>query len=129
MIEKMLKIDTAISFLHKRGVMIGRLGLAFVLLYAAIQSLLFPDDWIGFVPSGIEVVISRDTFLRWHAVLELIAGISLVLGRGVLLSTAFAALNMLGIMLAVGVDSVTFRDVGLLSLALMLIGNYVPKDN
>ncbi|OGY97233.1 MAG: hypothetical protein A2128_01280 [Candidatus Liptonbacteria bacterium GWC1_60_9] len=108
---------------------IGRLGLGFVLVYAGVSSLLAPEDWIGFVPTAVEVAVSRETFLALHAVLELVAGAALLVNVGAFWGALFGAANMAGILLATGVDLITFRDVGLLALALMLMARLSrPKE-
>lgn len=117
----MKAMEAVLGFVRKYELEIGRLGLGFVLIYAGAQSLLAPEDWIGFVPTRVEVVMSREAFLAAHAVLELAAGAAVLFNIGVFWGAAFGAANMIGILAVTGVDLVTFRDVGLLALALMLM--------
>ncbi|MBI2036804.1 MAG: DoxX family membrane protein [Candidatus Liptonbacteria bacterium] len=116
-----------LGVVRKYEVEIGRLGLGFVLIYAGAWSLFTPEDWIGFVPTAVEVAVSRETFLAFHAVLELAAGAALLVGVGAFWGAVFGAANMAGILIATGVDLITFRDVGLLALALMLAARLAPR--
>ncbi|MDP3947322.1 MAG: hypothetical protein Q8Q41_01370 [bacterium] len=113
-------MERILGFIRKYETEIGRLGLGFVLIYAGVASILVPENWIGFVPQWIEIAASREAFLMVHGALELVAGVALLFKGGAFWGALFGAANMAGIIAVTGVDLVTFRDVGLLALALML---------
>ena len=102
-----------------------RLGLAFTLFYAAMDSLLHPQDWIGFVPSWIQGFgLTRGQFLTLHSVGQIILAVWLFIPWQRRLGASLIALDILAIILINGfsrsVFPVTFRDVGLLAIAVYL---------
>ena len=58
-----------------------RLGLAFVLIYAAVSAFFNPEAWIGFVPGFIGNTITRGYFLFVHDVINFGLGIWLLSGK------------------------------------------------
>jgi uncharacterized membrane protein YphA (DoxX/SURF4 family) len=102
-----------------------KLGLAFTLLYAGIDSLVHMQDWIGFVPTWVSNFgISRALALHGHSFAEIILAILLLIGWKKRLVASIIALDILIIILVNGFDRsvfpVTFRDIGLLSIAVYL---------
>jgi hypothetical protein len=98
-----------------------RLGLAFVLLYAAAASLLDPFEWVGFLPSFVGNVVDPMLALKAFAAYEAVLGLWLLSGRYRKYAAAVTALTLAGITLAnAGELIITFRDIGLLFAALAL---------
>ena len=97
-----------------------RIGLGLTLLYAAVRALADPMTWIGFVPSWVAAVLPAATLLAIHAVAELLVGGALIVGRWVRAASFIAFLDFAAILIAYGIDEVTFRDFGLLFAALAL---------
>lgn len=101
-----------------------QIGLAFTLLFAGIDSLLHPENWIGFVPVWIENFgVSVDFALKFHAVLDIILAVFLIINKFVRPVAGIVALVILSIILVNGFGSIflaTFRDVGLFFMALYL---------
>ena len=102
-----------------------KIGLAFTLLYAGIAALLHPLDWIGFVPSWVTSFgITRELALRGHSFVEIILAVWLLTHWQKKLAAGLIAADILVIILINGfgrsVFPVTFRDVGLLAIALYL---------
>ncbi|TSC67326.1 MAG: hypothetical protein G01um101472_447 [Parcubacteria group bacterium Gr01-1014_72] len=110
-----------------------RLGLGVMYLYSGIDIVRHPDAWswaIRQLPDVIEAIpkaIGVEIFLKGQGIVEIIfAAVFLLwfMPRALVRIVAFlSALEMLAITLLVGVDAVTFRDIGLIgaSLALSLI--------
>lgn len=102
-----------------------QLGLAFVLVYAAIDAFAHPADWIGFVPKWVtEYGITRQMALQAHSILEIILGVWLLSSWKVRVAAVLTALDMLLIIFADGFSRaiflITFRDVGLFFAAVYL---------
>jgi len=101
-----------------------RLGLGLVYLYSSISILRNPIEWewaVRQLPKffqnsidGIGILV----FLRIQGVVELIFSLGLLLWflpkKATRLVAGLAAIQMTGILLLVGIDGVTFRDLGLL---------------
>jgi hypothetical protein len=102
-----------------------RVGLAFVFVWVGLKSWLEPDSWIGFVPLWLEnaLPISLALFLKIHAVFNLVLGFWLLSGRWLIVVAAIASFYILTVLVAAGINDITFRDIGLLgaSVALLII--------
>lgn len=98
-----------------------RLGLAIVLLYAAISSMAYPAEWVGYLPSFLAKMHSAEILLRVFAIYETVLVLWLLSGRLIKYVAWLTSLTLLGIILARPGDFIlTFRDVGLLFSALAL---------
>ncbi len=98
-------------------------GLAFTLLYAGISILLNPSDWIGFVPVWVSKFgTTREFALQSHAFFEIFMGVWLLSNWRVKWVAILAALDMLSIIVLNGTGAlpITFRDIGLLFMAVYL---------
>jgi hypothetical protein len=104
-----------------------RLGLAFVFAYAAIDSLLHPNDWVGYMPRVATDIISTYGLLKILAVYQLFLVGWLLVGKYARYAGLLSALTLAGITVVnLGVFGITFRDVGLLMAALALA--FIAKD-
>lgn len=104
-----------------------RIGLAFVFAYAAVDSLIHPNDWVGYMPHIADRIISPLTLLKIVSVYQLALAAWLLVGRYARYAGLLSALTLAGITVAnLGVFSITFRDVGLTLAAVALI--FVAKD-
>lgn len=98
-----------------------RLGLVVVLMYAAVNSLLHPLDWSGFLPHLLTAHFSAFILLKIFALYELVLVIWLIVGKllkycGLVCALTFAAIigsNFSQLL-------ITFRDIGLFFMALAL---------
>lgn len=98
-----------------------RLGLAFVLAYAAISSLRTPSAWLYFVPHLVTSFISADLFLKLFSIFQLVLAAALVIGRFVRYAAALTALSIAGLVVFnLGTLLITFRDIGLVFMAVAL---------
>lgn len=99
-----------------------RLGLAFVFLYAAVESLLHPLEWSGFLPSFVNRLLNPNLAVRLIAVFEIVLALWLLSGKYKKYAAALSAMTLAGIILTnLSQFIVTFRDVGLLCAALALL--------
>lgn len=100
-----------------------RIGLAFTFLYASIGALLYPVDWISFIPAWLEnlKLAPPATLLLGHALFELILGLWLLSGKKTFFAAAIAALDLVSITLfSLNIFGIVFRDVGLIFSAIAL---------
>lgn len=102
-----------------------QLGLAFTLIYAGISSFLYPYDWIGYVPAWINLFkVTPLLALHGHAVAEIILGLWLLSNWKLRWASWLTALDIAVILLVNGfgrsIFPITFRDVGLLCMAIYL---------
>ena len=106
-------------------VLMLRLGLGAVFIYAGLSSLMSPFLWMSFVPQWVGVIIPIETFLVFHGVFEVLLGVTLISGFFLRVASILAFLSLLSIIVFFGVDEITFRDFGLLMSALALF--LLPK--
>ncbi len=98
-----------------------RLGLALILLYAAVSSFVSPREWVGYLPGVLTDQFSADVLLKIFSVYELLLA-------GLLLSgvyTRYAALLVAATLFGIVVTNfelfmITFRDMALILAALAL---------
>ncbi|HXH26414.1 MAG TPA: MauE/DoxX family redox-associated membrane protein [Candidatus Acidoferrum sp.] len=99
-----------------------RFGLAFVFTYAAVDSFIHPDDWVGYLPHFMTIFIPAETMLNVISAYELALAGWLLIGKYTRYAAILSALTLAGILAAnLGILGVTFRDVGLVFAALALV--------
>lgn len=108
-----------------------RLGLGIMFLYSGFDILMHPTAWHWAV-RGLPIVIQDtinvlgiDTYLKLQGTSELVLACAMLgwfLPRGIMIVAALAATAELTlILLFVGVNYITFRDIGLLGATLSLV--------
>ena len=96
-------------------------GLAFVFAYAGISSLQQPLEWIAYVPHVLTHTVSATTAIRVIAVVELVLALWLLSGKYAKYAALVSAVMLIGIVVSnFGQMLITFRDVGLVFMALAL---------
>src|ERR1035437_5072592 len=103
-------------------ILIARIGLAFPFIYAAIASLIHPTFWIGFFPNFLTNLISPNILITAWAILQIVIGLWLVLGKNILIPSILAAIMILGILVFnLKLLDIIFRDVSILASSVVLI--------
>ena len=98
-----------------------RAGLAFVFFYAAVSSFLSPGDWVGYFPLFMRQIVPATILLPFFSIVELILGVWLLSGWRVKLAALASALLLAGIVITNPLLlPITFRDIGLVCMALAL---------
>ncbi|MBI2640348.1 MAG: hypothetical protein HYW91_00465 [Candidatus Sungbacteria bacterium] len=106
-----------------------RLGLGLMYIYSGFSLFSEPIYWVGFVPGWFDGLIANimpvELFLRVQGVGEFFVGLLFLAWFGGIWGTRIASilssLSLAAIIVFVGVDLVTFRDVGLLGAAVALL--------
>ena len=110
------------------AVIILRWGLAFVFFYAAISSLINPNNWIGYLPSFVEYFISPRLFLTLFSFYEMALAVMLFVGKELKIISILSAASLAGVTaFNLSQLEVVIRDVGLVFMALALY-ELVKKD-
>ena len=105
----------------KLMILLLRIGLTFVFLYAAIASFIEPQNWIGYIPSFMRNAISDSILLPGFSVYEIILGLWILSGKKLFYSSILASATLFGIIIfSLSQFDVTFRDVSILLTALSL---------
>lgn len=95
--------------------------MAIVFIYAAVASTLNPDDWAGFLPKFMTMLIPGETLLKIFSVLELILAAWLLSGVYVRYAALLCAATLAGIVaFNFSLLDISFRDIGLILAALAL---------
>lgn len=113
-----------------------RLGLGMMYLYSGFDLFANPQHWYGFVPRWLSQLllpaISIDLYLKIQGVGEFLIGLVFVIWvvQGLIVRTAawLAVVEMALIIIFIGVDPITFRDIGLLGAAVALLVILSSKD-
>ena len=106
-----------------------RLGLGFMYLYSGYDLIVKSSHWYGFVPKWLAMAVTQvssvDTYLKLQGAGEFAIGVLFLawfVGRwGLRLAGVLAVLEMALILLFVGIDPITFRDIGLLGAAFAIL--------
>ncbi|MDP3770558.1 MAG: hypothetical protein Q8R40_06515 [bacterium] len=113
-----------------------RLGLGLMYLYSGYDLIVKPSHWYGFVPQWFSQMVTQTTsvenYLRIQGMGEGLIGVLFLawfLPRyAVRTACLVTILEMSMISLFVGIDPITFRDIGLLGAALALFIMTISRD-
>lgn len=113
--DKINKKEVLISFLLRSGI-------AIVFIYAALSSFLNPIRWIGFVPSFISLIISKEVFLIIFSVYQILLGVGLLLNYKTFQLAIISSITLFFILFVniLALD-ILFRDISILFMSLALI--------
>jgi len=112
---------------NKTSYLILRLGLAFIFLWFGTDKLIHPNYWINtWIPqwlSGLLSSISIKTlnYIYIQGVFEIAIGLGFMLNTFIRIFAFLASLFLLLIILNIGINEVTIRDIGLLSGTLTIL--------
>ncbi|HWY79849.1 MAG TPA: DoxX family membrane protein [Candidatus Sulfotelmatobacter sp.] len=98
-----------------------RAAIASVFAYAAIASLITPDNWIGFFPIFLRHLIPQQILLGGFSFYEIILAVCLALGKFTFFAAILAALTLSGIIVFnFSQIDIVFRDLAIILSALSL---------
>lgn len=120
-------IKSILRGLAEREDLLLRIAVAFPLIWAGVSQLQNPTNWVGFVPAWLGSIVDPEAFLGIHSFFNLVIGAGLLIGFWRIIFSAAAFLSLAGIVVFYGVDDVTFRDVGLAIVALVLLAKSLNR--
>jgi uncharacterized membrane protein YphA (DoxX/SURF4 family) len=98
-----------------------RIGLAIIFLYAAIGSLINPQEWVGYLPSVLKDMFPADILLKLFSVYEAALVVWLLSGVYIRYAALLCAATLAGIVVSnFELFAITFRDIALIFAALAL---------
>ncbi len=105
------------------------IGLSATFLYAGVDMIRHPGDWIGFFPEWmLSASPLKDKPLAIvDGVVQIVLALGLLHPKFFRLSAAVLAIMLFGILVTSGPLLITFRDIGLLAMALALVVYPSPK--
>ena len=111
-----------------------RIGLGIVFLWFGIDKIVNPMNWAGWVPEGVRSIIplEDEVHMAIQGVVEAALGALMVLGLFTKVVGAISAAILLAIIIAIGLNDIAGRDIGLLGGALALAlggGGELSLDN
>ena len=110
------------------AIIILRWGLAFVFFYAAIASLLNPNNWTGYMPEFVNAILPQRLLLVIFSFYEIVLAALLFVGRKLQWVSLVSVITLATITVSnVAVFEVTFRDVGL-AMASLALWELVRKE-
>lgn len=99
-----------------------RLGLASVYLYAGISAILFPQNWIAFLPLFLKPFIPLETLLLLTSVIQILLAVWLLSGLKLFYAGIASAVMILGIIfLNLNALDITFRDFTIFFTSLAVV--------
>ena len=107
-----------------------RMGLISVFAYAAIDSLLHPLYWVGYLPAILTNHFDSFALLKIFAVYELILAVWLIIGKFLIYCSLICAVTFVFIVVFdFSQILITFRDIGLAFMALALFLSCLKDGN
>lgn len=113
-------MNFALLLPERRAVWFVRLGLAATFLWSGIDMIRHPEIWQGFLPEFVRALlpIPSVAYFAVQGSVEILFALSFLTGVLLRWASLAVALELVGILLFVGIDAITFRDLGLFGGAL-----------
>lgn len=98
-----------------------RIGIAIVFLYASISAFLNPVAWGGFIPPFVKAIISVETFLLFHSILNIVLCLWLLSDKKTFYASIISSIAIFFIVIFnIGSLDILFRDVAIFFAAIAL---------
>ena len=110
-----------IQILKRYEIWLLRVAVSFPMFWAGIGGLKNPSSWIGYVPDFAEILFDKNIFLMIHSFSLILFAVFLLTGPMRWVFSGLAFVNLLSILIFFGLDDITFRDLGLTLVALVLM--------
>ncbi len=103
------------------GLILLRLSIASVFVYAAIASFITPENWIGYFPQFLQHAIPQQILLTGFSLYEILLAVWLLSGKKTFYAAILAACTLFGIIVANVVEiDILFRDFAIILAAFSL---------
>lgn len=114
---------------QKAVLLLLRISIASVFLYAAVAATLEPYNWIGYLPSGLRQIFPAAQLLMAFSLYELVLSIWILSGRKTFHAALLAAFTLLGIIGSNLTETdILFRDFAILFAAVALAAGTYGKE-
>lgn len=90
-----------------------RLGIVFVFLWFGLNQLIFPEDFMGYLPNFLLVMDSAKLFVLLNGAFEVAFGLLLLVGFFTRTSALILGVHLLIITFSLGYNDIAIRDLGL----------------
>jgi uncharacterized membrane protein YphA (DoxX/SURF4 family) len=105
-----------------------RVSIASVFLYAAVASLVTPENWIGYFPNFLRDLFPTTLLLIGFSIYEILLCVWLLIPWKTFYAAGLASATLAGIIITnIGLFDIVFRDLAILGAALALAVAYFPK--
>lgn len=114
---------------EKISIWLLRLGIAGVFLYAGVASLLYPQNWIGYLPTFFSSIIPNNLLLLGFSFYELVLAGWILSGKKTFFAGSIACVTLVGIIVVNIHDiDILFRDIAIIFAASALaVSSYKKK--
>ena len=112
---------------YKISTLFLRIALGVFFLWFGIDKVLTPSNWLGWIPDSIFPVLPFEVakFILLEGIIEIIVGVLLTIGLFTRVAAAVSSLQMMLIIIFIGFNEATIRDIGLLggTISLLITGS------
>lgn len=112
-----------LRFNHKLSNLIIRIGIGFIFFYFGIDKFFHTSAWMNWIPPKLVFLLpfSGQVFIYILGVLEIVLGLFIFIGFLTRISSFIASLMLLAIIISVGFNEVSARDITILASTVSLI--------
>jgi uncharacterized membrane protein YphA (DoxX/SURF4 family) len=122
-----MNIKERLDSVKEYGPTIVRIAMSLVFFWFAINQLMTPSDWIGYLPTFLANTANPIMFIYANAIFEIIFGGLLILGVYTRIAALLLGLHLIGISIALGYNAIAIRDFGLAFATLSIVLNGSDK--
>lgn len=122
-----MNITERVDNLKEYGPAVLRIAMALVFFWFAINQLIAPNDWTGYLPEFLYNTANPAIFIYVNAIFEIIFGTLLILGIFTRIAALLLGLHLLGISITLGWSAIAIRDYGLALATLAIVLNGPDK--
>lgn len=98
-----------------------RIGIAVVFLYAAVAATLQPFNWIGYIPPVLRAIFPADLLLMGFSGFQVLLALWVLSGWKTLYAASLAAITFVAILVVnIGQIDIVFRDIAIFFAAVAL---------
>lgn len=115
--------------LNQQALHVLRVGLGITFLWIGVLIFRDPEFWSGFLQPWVAnlLPISVESAMISTAILDVLVGLLLLVDVLTLVAALVATIHLTIVLITVGIDVVTVRDIGLLAGTLALVWARAPR--